>query len=63
MFNPTCGNTPILTDTFQMGWNHQLDEDVSVGIYHIITTNDKILLNEKMQIFDEPPKKHTQNLP
>ena len=28
-FHPYLGKIPILTNIFQMGWNHQLESDVS----------------------------------
>ena len=30
IFTPTWGNVPILTNIFQMGWNHQLGMHVFV---------------------------------
>ena len=37
-FHPYLGKIPILTDIFQMGWNHQLVSHAKIVHYPIETT-------------------------
>ena len=45
IFTPIWGNDPILTNIFQMGWNHQLE--VEFRISKISAVREKVFLDRR----------------
>ena len=44
-FHPYLGKIPILTNIFQRGWNHQLDEFSMFLLFSFIEYNDPWILS------------------